>query len=104
MHQHGGLHADVSVETKMPEAALLVGQLSCYCSAIEIDDATVGIAVVVLLDGIDQSGGDIRSGALHNDWNILICDGLERNQRLGGLRFVVEAHQLELATQRTSFG
>src|SRR5215467_11276470 len=88
----------------MPEAAFFVGQLGRYRSAIEIDDTTIRIAVVLLFDGIDQSGGDVRSGALHNDRNVLICDGLEREQRFRGLRLVVEADQLELAAERTSFG
>src|SRR5258708_33657675 len=88
------------VEAEMPEAALLIGEFGRYGAAIDIDDAVVGIALVVLVDGVDQRGGDVGAAALHDAWDVLVGDGLERDQRFGGLRPVVKAHQFELTAER----
>ena len=63
-----------------------------------------GLRSLCLFDGVDQRRADIRSGALHDERNVLVGDGLERDQRLGRLRLVVEGHQLEFAAQRAALG
>ena len=61
-----------------------------------------GIALVVLVDAVDQRGGDIGAAALHDERHVLVGRALERDQRVGGLRLVVERHQLELLAERAA--
>ena len=93
------LHADVRVHAEVPVAALLVGQLGGDGAAIDVDDAVVGIALVVLVHRLDQRGGDVRARALHDDGHVLVGRALERQQRIRRLRLVVEGDELELPAE-----
>jgi hypothetical protein len=99
---HLGLHAGVQVEAEMPEAALLIGELRRHRTAVQIDDAVVGVALVVLVGGIDQRGGDVGAAALHDEGHVLVGGALQRDQRVRGLRLVVERDQFELLAERAA--
>ena len=101
---HLGLHADVQVEAEMPEAALLVGQLGGDRAAVQVDDAVVRVALVVLVDAVDQGGGDVGAAALHDEGHVLVGRALERDQRVRRLRLVVERDQFELLAERAALG
>ena len=103
-NHHFGLHAAMQVEAEMPEAALLVGELGRHRAAVQIDDAVVGIAVVVLVDAVDQGGGDVGAAALHDEGHVLVGGALERDQRVRRLRLVVEWNQFELLAERAALG
>src|SRR4051812_27244159 len=86
----------------MPEAAFFVGQFGRYRAAVEVDDAVVRVAVVVLFDRLDQGGCDVGAAALHDERHVLVGGALERDQRIRRLRLVVERHQFELLAERAA--
>ena len=88
----------------MPEVALLVGELGRERPAVQIKDAVVGIAGIVLRHRVDQRRADIGAGAVHHERNVLVGHALERDQRFGRLQLVVERDQLELAAERAARG
>jgi hypothetical protein len=95
----GGAHIDRPCEAEVPEVALLVGQLGRERAAVQIEDAIVGIAGVVLGHRVYQGRADIRSGAMHYERNILVRHALERDQRFGGLQLVVERNEFVFLPQ-----
>ena len=99
-----GLHRRLGIEAEMPEAALLVGELGRHRTAVDVDDSVFRVSGVVLVDRFDQRGGDVRAAALHDEGHVLVGRALERDQRVGRLRLVVERHQLELLAQRAALG
>jgi hypothetical protein len=56
----------------------------------------------VLVDRLDQGGGDVRAAALQDERHVLVGGALERDQRVGRLRLVVERHQLEFLAERAA--
>ena len=75
-NHHFGFHADMQVKAEMPEAALLVGQLSGELTAVQLQHPVVRIARVVFVYCIDQGRTDVRSDARHDKRQVLIGDAL----------------------------
>ncbi len=97
-------HGGMQIEAEMPEAALFVGEFRRHRAAVQVDDAVVGVAIVVLVHAVDQGSGDVRSAALHDERHVLVGCALESDQRIGRLRFVVEGNELELLAERAALG
>jgi hypothetical protein len=83
---------------------LLVGQFGRERPAVQIQDAVVRIARIVLRDAVDHRRADIGADAVHHERDVLVGYVLQRDQRFGGLQLVVERHQLELAAERAALG
>jgi hypothetical protein len=79
-----GLHGYVHVEPEVPEGALLVGELGRDRPTVDVDDPAFGVALVVLLDALDQGRGDVGARALQDEGHVLIGGALERDQRIDG--------------------
>ncbi len=100
----GGAHVDGACKAEMPEVALLVGELGRERAAVQIEDAVVGIARVVLGHRIDQRRADIGARAMHHERDVLVGHAFQRDQRFGRLQLVIERDQLELAPKRAAHG
>jgi hypothetical protein len=90
------LHRRVGVEAEVPEAALAVGEVGVDRSLVEVDDLLAGIALVVLVDRVDERERDRRAVALDDVADALVGRRLERVQALGRRELVVDADDLEL--------
>ena len=98
------LHRRVGVEAEVPEAAtrrafLLrrVGHRGVDGRVIEVHEFLAGIALVVLVDCIEDGPGRAGAVALHDVAEALVDGGLERVQAAFRRAFVVEADDLDLA-------
>jgi hypothetical protein len=92
-HTHQGRHAHVGVriEAEMPEAALFVGEDRIHRRVIQEHDAPLRLALVVLVDRLDQRRGHRRRIALHHDACAVVDGSAQGRQGLLGLTLAVIA-------------
>jgi hypothetical protein len=98
VHQRGHAHVGMRVETEVPEAAALVGQHRVDRGVVEEDHAARRIALVVLVDGIEQRRGRGRRVALQHDARAVVHGGAQRGERLLVLALAVVAVELQRAS------
>ena len=72
IHQRGHAHVGMRVKTKVPEAALFVGQGRLHRRVIEKQHPLGRLALVVLVDGVNQNRRGGRGVALRNDANAVV--------------------------------
>ena len=96
------LHRRVGVEAEMPVAALAVGEVGVDRGVVEVDDLLAGVALVVLVDGVDDGRRHRRAVALDDVAHALVDGRLQCVQRLGGAQLVVDAGDLELHARRVA--
>ncbi len=89
------LHVDVGVEAEMPEAAFTVGQIGVDRGVIQEHDFLAGVALIVLVDGIDQRQRDTGTVALHDIAIALIDDHFQLAQRFLRAALVIETDKFE---------
>lgn len=63
-------------------AALLVGQLGRKRATVQMDDPDVRVAIVVFLDPLDQSGGNVLAAALHDERHVRVGCAFQCQQRI----------------------
>ena len=89
------LHVGVGVEAEVPEAALAVGEVGIDRRVVQEDDRLRRVALVVLLDRVDQRQRRARPIALRHVADSLVDRLLQHRQRLLRRSLVVERHDLE---------
>ena len=85
----------MGVKTKVPEAAALIGEHRVDRRVVEKHHPLIRLALVVLADRIDQSGGHGRGVALHHDAYAVVYGRAQGSQRLFALAFAVVADHLQ---------
>ena len=98
----GHLHVGVGVEAEVPVLALLVRQRRVHRRVVEVEDAVLRVALVVLEDRVRDRVGDPRAVALEHEADALADDLLELDQALLRAHLVVEPHDLELLAQHVA--
>ena len=94
------LHRGIGIEAEMPIAAFAVGQIRVDGRMVQVNDFLAGVALVVLVDCVQQGGGDARAVALAHIAYALVEGGFEGVQRLSRAELVVEDDQFELDSGR----
>jgi hypothetical protein len=94
------LHRRVGVEAEVPEAALAVGQIGVDRRLVQEDHFLARVALVVLVDRIDQRERDRRAVALDDVAHALVGRRLQRVQALGRAELVVHPDHFELHAGR----
>jgi hypothetical protein len=95
VHQGSDAHVGMRVEAKMPEAASLVGQHRIDGRIVEEQHAPRRVALVVLVDGVDQRRRGGRRVALHHDARTVVDGSAQCRERLFVLPFAVVAIELQ---------
>ena len=90
------LHVAVGVEAEMPEVAGVVGQAGIDGGIVQVQNAAVGIAFIVLGDSLAQRRADMAAIALCDVMHALVDRALQRDQAVLGARLVVDRDQFEL--------
>jgi len=85
----------MGVKAEMPEAALVVGQHRVYRRVIQEQHTLTRLALVVLVDRVDQARGGGRGIALGHDGDVAVDGRTQPRQCLLGLALAVEAHDLQ---------
>ncbi len=96
------LHRGVGVEAEVPVAALAVGEIRVHRGVVQEDHFLAGVALVVLVDRVDQRAGHRRTVALGDVAHALVQRGLEGVEAFGRAELVVEGHHLELHARRVA--
>ena len=96
------LHRGVGIETEVPVAALVVGQIGIDGRVVQVDDFLARVAFVVLGDRIGQRQRDGRTVALDDVAHALVDRGLQRVQAFGRAQLVVDAGDFELHARRVA--
>ena len=93
--QRRHLHVGVRVEAEVPEVALLVGQRGIDRRVVQVEDAVVRVALIVLEHRVRDGVGHARAVALEDEVDALADHLLELDQGLLRADLVVEGHDLE---------
>jgi len=96
------LHRGIGVEAEVPVAALAVGEVRVHGGVVQEDHFLARVALVVLVDGVDQRAGHRRPVALRDVAHTLVQRGLEGVETFRRAELVVEGDQLELHTGRVA--
>ena len=96
IHQSGHAHVGMRVKTKVPEAALFVGQGRLHRRVIEKQHPLGRLALVVLVDGVNQHRCGGRRIALRNDAYAVVDGRAQCGKRL----FVLALAVVTLDAQR----
>jgi len=97
LHERGHAHVGVGVKAEMPEAALVVGQHRIDRRVVQEQHALAGLALVVLVDRVDQHQRLRRRIALQDHLRAVVDGRTQRRQRFFVLAFAVVAQQLQRA-------
>ncbi len=96
------LHRGVGVEAEVPVAALAVGEIRVDRRVVHVEHFLARIALVVLVDRVDQRARGPRAVALRHVADVLVDGRLQAVERLGRAHLVVERHDLELHAGRVA--
>jgi hypothetical protein len=91
-HLHGG----VGVQPEVPVAALAVGERRVHRGVVEEQHLLAGVALVVLVQEVDDGRGRAGARALRHVADALVDGGLQRIDGFLRAELVVEADDLEL--------
>ena len=80
----GDLHVHMGIEAEVPEAAIFVGEGRGDRGVVEVEHCLVGIALIMLIDGIDQGAGHIGPVALGDESDALIDGAFKLDQAVVG--------------------
>jgi len=95
LDERGQPHVGVRVEAEVPGAAALVGQARVDGRIVQQERAPFGVALVVLVDRVDQRRGDRRAVALQHEADALVDGAAQQRECFLGLALAVEAHEPE---------
>ena len=94
------LHVRIGVEAEVPEAALAVGHVRIDGGVVQEHHFLARIALVVLVDRVQQRQADARAVALRDVAVALVDHRLQLGQRLLRAALVVEADHFNLVLAR----